>query len=1508
MFSKKLCLLVVLSIAIFGNAFSQLWVEMMMDPNANFYDTQAEFNSYWANKTVEKGKGYKQFKRWEEYMEPRVYPSGDVKQATKSRAYENYKQWEDDLAAAGVSRSLNGTWTSIGPVGKPANGGAGRINFIRFDPNNTSIMWVGAPDGGLWKSTNGGTSWTTNTDQLAVIGCTDVAIDPSNTQIMYLATGDGDGSDSYSVGVLKSTNGGVTWNTTGLNWTVNQGRTISRLLINPTNPQIIMAFASNGIHRSTNGGTTWTQVVSGASFKDAEYKPGDPNTVYAAGTTFRRSTDGGATWTTVATGLSGIGRLAIAVTPANANYVYVLASNSADNGFLGLVRSTNSGAAFTTRSSTPNILGWDNGGDAGGQGWYDLAIAVSPTNAELVVTGGVNQWSSTNGGSTWTLQTHWYGGYSKPYVHADIHDIVFLPGSGTTIYSGNDGGVFRSTNTGTAWTDISNNLTIAQQYRIGVSASNANLLIAGHQDNGSNVLNGTTWTNRVGGDGMACLIDRTNNNLMLASIQYGDYRRSTNGGTSFQNIANPAVTGAWVSPIKQDPVSATTFYAAGRPNLYRSTNITAATVTWTQLGSPTGTGSVREFAVAPTNNQIIYAVKSGTNAVSKSTNAGTSFTAISTGLPTGVTPTWIAVSNTNADIVYVSYSGYTATSKVYKSINGGTSWTNISVGLPNLPVNCIVYVNNSPVDAIYVGTDIGVFYTDNTMTGSWVDFSSGLPRCGVRDLEIFYPTGRLRAATFGRGTWESDLYSTVGSPPVANFTSNTTQICPGQTVSFTDLSSPAATSWSWTFTGGTPATSTQQNPTITYNSPGTYTVALTASNANGSSTETKTGYITVSSAANLPFTRGFEGVTFPVAGTTVNDVNGNGTFERTTAASGYGSSTASMIFNNFTLDEAGTRDRMVILPLNFTGFTSISMTFDVAYARYSATYSDSLAVLVSTDCGATYTQVYLKGGVTLSTNGGANVTTQFVPTNAQWRTETINLNTYVGNPNVVIAYENRGRYGNALYIDNINISGMIGSAPVAQFTANNTAVCAGQTVNFTDQSTNSPTSWSWSFPGGTPATSTAQNPTVTYSTPGVYNVTLTATNSNGSNSQTKTDYITVNAVPAANAGSNGPVCTTQSINLTTTAVTGATYSWSGPASFASTQQNPTRPNATTAMSGNYTVTVTANGCSATSSVNVVVNTTPTAVSGSNSPVCSGQNINFTAQTVTGATYAWSGPSSFASTQQNPVRPNAAAAMAGTYTLTVTANGCSATSSTNVTVNTSPNATASSNSPICEGGFINLNAAAVTGATYGWSGPNGFSSTGQAATLTGASSSNAGTYTVTVTANGCSAQANIIVAVNTLPVPTITQSGSLLQATPSSGFTYQWFLDGVPISGANAATFTPTANGNYTVTITDANSCTQTSSGFMFTSSNVENHTLQQGLTVFPNPGNGQFTLKITSEENVVAEATVYNALGAVVLRKPLNVSTGETMHDLNLLEYASGVYFVKVSLAQSEHTIRIIKW
>ncbi len=934
---KKIISYVIALLFIFQMSFAQEsatrnWREMMKDPNVNFYELQKAFYKDWEGKEIGKGQGYKQFKRYEAFMLPRVYPSGYLPAEAITAELSNLFSQTRSGAA--------GNWTAMGPTTVPTNGlsypsaGIGRINCIRFDPQDNNIIWVGSPGGGLWKSINGGTSWTSNTDNFATLGVSDIAIHPTNSSIMYLATGDFDASDTYSIGVLKSIDGGVTWSTTGFTQSTSSYYRIGRLIINPTNPDVLIAATNAGIMRTANAGVTWTTVQTGI-FSDLEFKPGDPNTVYAAsyanGGAARMyvSTNGGTSFT-LATGTptSDALRISVAVTPANPAVVYALICNNAA-GYKGLYKSTNSGVSYTLVNSTPNLLSGDEAGaNSGGQGWYDLSLAVSPLDANLIYVGGVNTWKSTNGGTSFTITGHWYGGNSGniPFVHADHHNFEFQPNS-SVIFTGNDGGVRKSTNGGSSWTDLSNGLQITQFYRLSIAKSNAEIVYAGAQDNGTNKYNAGAWQSVLGGDGMQPLVDYNNANIVYSAIQYGDIRRSTNGGTSYTSIKPAAApNGAWITPYVLHPTTSTTIFA-GYNEIYKSTNSGS---TWTALTNNLSGGSLYEvMAIAQSDANVIYAGLY--NKLYKTTNGGTSWTSIVAGLPiTQAAITSIAVSNTDANKIWVSFSGYAATAKVYYSANGGTTWTNVSTGLPNIPVNTIEYQNGTD-DAIYVGTDVGVYYKSNTV--AWTSFMTGLPNVKVCDLDIHYATGKIRAATYGRGLWQSDLYgASIVVAPVANFTASSTSITVGQSINFTDISTNIPTTWSWTFTGGTPSSSTLQNPSVAYNTVGTYAVSLTASNSAGSDVETKTSYITVNAAP----------------------------------------------------------------------------------------------------------------------------------------------------------------------------------APVANFSANVTTINAGQTVNFTDLSTNSATSWAWTFAGGTPASSTSQNPSVTYNTAGNYSVSLTVTNASGFSNETKLNYITVN--------------------------------------------------------------------------------------------------------------------------------------------------------------------------------------------------------------------------------------------------------------------------------------------------------------------------------------------------------------------------------------------------------------
>lgn len=584
----------------------------------------------------------------------------------------------------------------------------------------------------------------------------------------------------------------------------------------------------------------------------------------------------------------------------------------------------------------------------------------------------------------------------------------------------------------------------------------------------------------------------------------------------------------------------------------------------------------------------------------------------------------------------------------------------------------------------------------------------------------------------------------IAPSPTVNFTTNTTVTCPGSPVKFYDQTYYLPTSWSWTFTGGTPSTSTLQNPVVTYAAAGTYSVQLIATNANGNGTEIKTSYITVLGPTILPLVEGFSTQVFPPAGWADYDYYGDSVkWYRNTSVGGFTATGACMFFDNYNSDTRGKADDIKTPKYDFTGLTTASLTFDVAYARYDAEYSDSLAVLVSTDCGETYTQVYFKGGTGLST-AADNAAAMFQPAATEWRTETVNLNSFVGQGNVLVAFRNIGRYGQAIYVDNVNISGVTaGAPPTALFSASSNN-CSGQTVTLTDNSTNNPTSWSWSTTGGTLSSTTDQSPTIVFNTSGTYTITHTATNSFGTSSVASQTLI-INQTPTATASNTGPFCVQGSISLSSSG--GTSYSWAGPGGYNSTLQNPVRNSVTLSMGGIYTVTVTDNGCSSTSTTTVAVNNKPTAsLSGPNS-FCAGDSVTLTGSGASGGGFVISGyqwqMGGSPIVGATAVTYNATAA--GVYNVIVTnSGGCSTTSANKtITVNALPTVVANINTStsICSGDAIILTGSG-TATSYVWNngvinGQSFVPASSQSYIVTGTSSANCSNRdTIEITVNPC----------------------------------------------------------------------------------------------------------------------------------------------------------------------------
>lgn len=744
-------LLLLISITVYG----QDWSEMMQDVNKySFVEIQEAFNEQWKGKEIVKGKGYKQYKRWEHYWESRLMPDGSFPNPGYAlQELQSFKRSQN----RGARSTVLANWQSIGPsTSSGGYAGIGRIGAIAFHPTNADIIYAGAAGGGLWKSLDGGNTWNTYTDNLATLGVSGIVVDEVNPDIVYIATGDADAADNYSVGVLKSIDGGQTFNATGLNWSLSSGRLIKRLIVDPNDNNTLIAATTLGIYRTTNAAVSWTQEISG-SYVDVEPMYGSSsNTFYAASSNaIYKSTDNGDTWNTVYT-VPNSNRLAIATTPADEDFLYVLSSGNSNgsnggNGFNGLWRSTDNGVTFANMSTSPNILTYSsNGSGSGGQGWYDLALAADPSNASIIYIGGVNCWKSTNGGSTWSLKSHWSGANGVQTVHADKHVLEFR---GSVLWEGNDGGLYKTTNGGTNWTHLSNGMVISQMYKIGASQSD-NKVICGLQDNGTKLKETSgLWDDVLGGDGMECAIDAFDSDVMYGEYQRGGIRRSTNGGNNWTNIqANiPGDSvGNWVTPFVLDVLRPDTILV-GYEKVYRSFN---RGTSWTAISSNlAGGNNLNYLRVAESNPDYVYAGRS--NQLWRTTNGGASWQTMTT--PGSSTQTVIIHPN-NPDSIWTVRSNYTNSAKVYVSGDGGATWSNISFNLPNVPVNTIVYENGTN-NGLYIGTDAGIYYTENN-SNVWELYADDLPNVNIMELEINYADQQIYAATYGRGLWKSDLHTT----------------------------------------------------------------------------------------------------------------------------------------------------------------------------------------------------------------------------------------------------------------------------------------------------------------------------------------------------------------------------------------------------------------------------------------------------------------------------------------------------------------------------------------------------------------------------------------------------------------------------------------------------------------------------------------------------------------------------------------------------------------------------
>lgn len=659
-----------------------------------------------------------------------------------------------------------GGWTYHGPTNV-----GGRVRGILIHPTNTQIMWTGGCSGGMWKTTDGGANWTQLDDFMSVlpIGC--MALSPSNPDVLYVGTGEGffetvEGSSNTAAvrgaGIFKSIDGGLTWNqlpsTTSPNWYF-----VNRLAIDPNNASIILAATGSGIYRSTNGGTTWTQTSTTFMY-DLRFHPTDSNKLIAgshdAGVFY--STNGGLTWT-ASTGDNDRHRSEVRYHKANPNIVYLAA---ADNSLIYTSKSTDGGATFV-QTAAAGISCYQA---------YNVVLWVSPTNPDHLVIGGVFLHRSLNGGASFT-QT-----YNN--VHADMHEIVDDPGfNGTTnlrIFFGTDGGIYRANNyTQSAVTALNTGLGITQFYGAVMNPAN-NRILGGTQDNGTKFVNppSTAWSNTFGGDGGYCDFDPTDTNYWYGEIYYAQMFRSTNGGSSASYVysgiadAGSSATCNFIPYFMLDPNNPNTLLMGAR-SLWRSTNIKAATPTWTAIKSTIQprpapqTGGIREshmngnppwnistLAVAKGNGNIIW-VGHNNGEVWKTTNglaAAPTWNRVDSGMPARWVGS-IAIDPSNHNRVFVSYMGYES-NNLWLTNNGGTTWAERSGTLPSAPISAIAIHPTKP-NWVYAGTDVGLF-TSSDAGDTWSTSNQGPGIVPVEELRWVTNT-KLLCVTHGRGIYTADV-------------------------------------------------------------------------------------------------------------------------------------------------------------------------------------------------------------------------------------------------------------------------------------------------------------------------------------------------------------------------------------------------------------------------------------------------------------------------------------------------------------------------------------------------------------------------------------------------------------------------------------------------------------------------------------------------------------------------------------------------------------------------------
>ncbi len=742
--------------------------KMMYDMKVNFYTVCDSAEAYFKDRDKGKGSGYKPYLRWKFENESKYAPSGN-RMVDHFMPYKEYLRIKKESKPDKQQRLFeSGGWKPFGPdnitnVTGHYSTGLGRVEFVEIDKNNDQQIYLGSRSGGLWRTSDGGATWSHNTDFLPASGVNAIAANPTNFNAVLINVRNAGNGTSF--GVYKSNDGGATFSAT--NFTpVNIGFgglgsnfQVYTIQYHPNVPNLVFVGTSQGLYRSTDNLLTWTRQIIGGDVYDVDFHPTNNNIIYiydgfnaANKNKVLKSTDMGVTYNGfVDLPGNANAKIKISISPTCADCIFA----SSDN---GIWKSADAGLTYTTIQNPP---------PAGVALWQAMPNDMDTTK---FVSGYVDLFRSEDSGATfnqctwWSLGTNNGGGTfqqnfstSTHYVHADTNYLDCVNG---VFYTCTDGFLSKSTDNGVTWQKLSLSVGIRENYCVGTSQSNQFVSICGSQDNGTSIKNQSGWIEAYGADGMEGIVLPLNPDYMIGSTQYGGRGRYTDGtGAGRTGITPPGQDGSWVAPLFFDPNNQMTVYSLG-VKVHKSTDFGT---TWTDLGTPTTLAGNIDTAAIAENNSNIMVVTNG-SAIEISIDGGTTFSNIKNGLPSNSITDVAFDPNDDATII-VTYDSYQNNGqKIYMTHNSGLTWQNITYNLGSMPIYSVV-IDHTNDSTIYAGAAVGI-YKKTMDANTWTLYNTDLPNVAIEDLEINYGSNTIKAATWGRGLWEYSLANRNAFPAI----------------------------------------------------------------------------------------------------------------------------------------------------------------------------------------------------------------------------------------------------------------------------------------------------------------------------------------------------------------------------------------------------------------------------------------------------------------------------------------------------------------------------------------------------------------------------------------------------------------------------------------------------------------------------------------------------------------------------------------------------------------------